>query len=399
MSSRPNPASSCDRPTWNRSVTSPPTSSSAATASWRSGPSSAPAPSPYAWWQAGPWAGKTALASWFVTHPPAGVDIVSFFITGRLAGQADSDAFLDAMIEQLTALSPAGGESPAGSRGAGRRMAEPAGSRQPLRRKNGRGGWSSWWTGSMRTTRGPAPAQGTAQHRLPASPPPPSGVRVIVTSRPDPGLPDDVPSGHPLRTCIPRRLPVSWVAEDLERRAKQELRDLLTGDQVGIDVVGYIAGSGGGLTRSDLSALTGAPAAEARPRAARGVRPQPSDPRVRGFPRRRRRSRDAGVPVRARDPAGHRRGTTRLPSWPATGKEIHDWIGSYADLGWPDSTPGYAIRGYPGLLTATSDVARLSALARDPRRHAFLLRATGSDYAALAEIRTAQRPHRGPERA
>ena len=69
-------------------------------------------PEAYAWWQAGPWAGKTALASWFVTHPPAGVDVVSFFITGRLAGQADSDAFLDAMIEQLNALVPAGGRSP-----------------------------------------------------------------------------------------------------------------------------------------------------------------------------------------------------------------------------------------------------------------------------------------------
>src|SRR5262249_54386480 len=71
-------------------------------------------------------------------------------------------------------------------------------------------------------------------------------------------------------------------------------------------------------------------------------------------------------------------------------ERIHDWIGSYADLGWADTTPGYAIRGYPGLLTATSDAARLSALARDPRRHAFLLRATGSDYAALAEIKATQ---------
>jgi hypothetical protein len=69
-------------------------------------------PKTYAWWQAEPWAGKSALASWFVTHPPAGADIVSFFITGRLAGQADSAAFLDAMIEQLNALSPASGRSP-----------------------------------------------------------------------------------------------------------------------------------------------------------------------------------------------------------------------------------------------------------------------------------------------
>ena len=75
---------------------------------------------------------------------------------------------------------------------------------------------------------------------LPRRPPP--RARFIVTSRPDPGLPDDVPSDHPLRTCIPRRLPVPWVAQDVERSAKQELRNLLTGDQVAIDVVDYVAG-------------------------------------------------------------------------------------------------------------------------------------------------------------
>ena len=62
----------------------------------------------------------------------------------------------------------------------------------------------------------------------------------------------------------------------------------------------------------------------------------------------------------------------------------------YARAGWPDATPGYAIRGYPALLAAITDITRLSALARNPRRHAFLLLATGSDYAALTEIRTIQ---------
>ena len=71
-------------------------------------------------------------------------------------------------------------------------------------------------------------------------------------------------------------------------------------------------------------------------------------------------------------------------------EKVHEWIGSYASAGWPDTTPGYAIRGYLRLLAATADVTRLSALARDPRRHAFLLKATGSDYAALTEIGTAQ---------
>src|SRR5581483_5406508 len=92
---------------------------------------------------------------------------------------------------------------------------------------------------------------------LPRRPPP--GVRFIVTSRPDPGLPDDVPAEHPLRLAVPHRLAASPVAADLERRAQQELRDLLAGDETAISVVGYIAGSGGGLSRDELSELIGAP--------------------------------------------------------------------------------------------------------------------------------------------
>ena len=348
-------------------------------------------PGTYAWWQAGPWAGKSALASWFVTHPPAGVDIVSFFITGRLAGQADSDALLDAMIEQLTALDPACGGSAAVA-GAGARvgawlsmLASAAAQAEERARR-----LVVVVDGLDEDDAGATPVRGrpSIASLLPRHPP--GGVRVIVTSRPDPGLPDDVLSGHSLRTCIPRRLPVSGVAEDLAMRAKQELRDLLTGDQAGIDVVGYIAASGGGLTRSDLSALTGAP-------------PLKLDPILRGVFG---RSLQTRAPADARDAdadPGSRvylfaHETLRVTAEEQLGAElaryrqgIHDWIGSYADLGWPETTPGYAIRGYLGLLTASSDAARLSAFARDPRRHAFLLHATGSDYAALAEIRAAQR--------
>ena len=345
-------------------------------------------PDTYAWWQAGPWAGKSALASWFVTYPPAGVDVVSFFITGRLAGQADSDAFLDAMIEQLTALGPAGGRSPAVGARTGTWLSLLASAAAQAEERARR--LVVVVDGLDEDNAGADPARGRPSivSLLPRRPP--GGVRVIVTSRRDPGLPDDVPSGHPLRTCIARRLPVSGVAEDLARRASQELRDLLTGDQTGIDVVGYIAAAGGGLTRSDLSALTGAP-------------PLKLDPILRGVSG---RSLQTRAPADARDadadPAmrvyllAHE--TLRVTAEEQLGGElaryrqgIHDWIGSYASHGWPETTPGYAIRGYLSLLTASSDAARLSALARNPGRHAFLLRATGSDYAALAEIRAAQR--------
>ena len=343
----------------------------------------------YAWWQAGPWSGKSALASWFVTHPPAGVDILSFFITGRLSGQADSDAFLDAMIEQLNALDPAGERSPsaAGARvGVWLRLLADAAARAEERARR----LVVVVDGLDEDEVGASPPRGrpSVASLLPRRPPP--GVRFIITSRPDPGLPDDVRTGHPLHICKPRSLPVSWVAEDVERRATQELRDLFAGDQIAINVVGYVAGSGGGLTRSDLSALTGAPPHKLDS-VLRGVFGRSLQTRVSAYFRDSESDPATRVYLFAHE-------TLRVTAEEQLGSEVaryrkgvHNWIRWYADRGWPDITPGYAVRGYPRLLAATSDALRLSALARDPCRHAFLLRATGSDYAALAEIRNAQR--------
>ena len=39
----------------------------------------APTPAPsYSWWKGKSWAGKSALMSWFVLHPPENIRIVSF---------------------------------------------------------------------------------------------------------------------------------------------------------------------------------------------------------------------------------------------------------------------------------------------------------------------------------
>ena len=340
-------------------------------------------PAMYTWWQAGPWAGKSALASWFVTHPPAGADIASFFITSRF--QADGDAFLNAMIEQLHALVPGRG-SPAGTRvGAWFSLLASAAAQAGERDRRlvvVVDGLDEDDAGATPRRERPSIAS-----LLPRRPPP--GVRFIVTSRPDPGLPDDVEDDHPLRTCAVHHLAASWVAANIARRAQLELRALLTGEQTAVDVIGYVAAAGGGLARSDLEALTGAA-------------PRKLDPILRGvFGRSLQTRAAADIPGTEVNPAtrvylfAHE--TLRVTAEEQLGAElaryrqgIHDWISSSASGGWPDSTPGYAIRGYPGLLTTTSDAARLSVLARDPRRHAFLLRATGSDYAALAEIRTAQ---------
>lgn len=62
----------------------------------------------YVWWQAGAWAGKSALLSTFVLHPPAQVrsrvQVVAFFITARLAAQDTRQAFTAVVGEQLAAL-------------------------------------------------------------------------------------------------------------------------------------------------------------------------------------------------------------------------------------------------------------------------------------------------------
>jgi Trypsin-like peptidase domain len=343
----------------------------------------------YVWWQAGPWSGKSALASWFVTHPPVGVDVVSFFITGRLAGQADSNAFLDAMIDQLNALAPAGLQSPpvAGARvGIWLRLLADAAAQAEERARR----LVVVVDGLDEDEAGASPPRGrpSIASLLPRRPPP--GARFIITSRPGPGVPDDVPPGHPLRTCVHRHLPVSRVAEDTERLAKQELRDLLAGDQTAIDVVGYVAGSGGGLTRNELSELIGAPPHELDS-VLRGVFGRSLQTRPSAY------FRDGGsVPATRVHLFAHEtlRATAeeQLGSRAARYRQgVHDWIHTYADRRWPDITPGYAVRGYPRLLTATKDVPRLSALALDPCRHAFLRRATGSDYAALTEISDAQR--------
>lgn len=58
----------------------------------------------YMWWRAEMWAGKTALLATFVLDPPAGVRVVSFFVTATRAGHSDRQAFVEVVLEQLWEL-------------------------------------------------------------------------------------------------------------------------------------------------------------------------------------------------------------------------------------------------------------------------------------------------------
>jgi hypothetical protein len=340
----------------------------------------------YQWWQAGPWAGKSALAAWHVLHPPAGVSVVSFLVTGRLAGQADSDAFTEAMVEQLAAVASAivpEATTPAGRDRERRRLLDQAASRV--------GEWQGRLllvVDGLDEDEGARPGSGkpSIASLLPRRPP--DSVRVLVFSRPHPGIPSDVPGDHPLRRCVPGQLAPSPFAHDIEIDAKDELMERLHGDRLQVDILGLITAAGGGLTLRELAELSGEPEWSLGGKLGsvfgRSLKTRaPSQPPSAGQPDRvylfaHETLRTMAEQELARDLGPYR-------------QRINTWADTYREQGWPDSTPRYLLRPYGRMLANSEDLQRLLALATDPERHDRMLAYTYGDAAALAEITTSQR--------
>jgi hypothetical protein len=336
---------------------------------------------PYQWWRADAWAGKTALATWFVLHPPGGVTIVSFFVTGRLAGQADSDAFTEAMIEQLAAVageSVAGTTTLAGRDRERRRLLDLAAKRVGERQQR-----LVLVIDGLDEDEGAKPGSGkpSIASLLPRRPP--EGVRVLVTSRPHPGIPNDVPADHFLRHCRLRRLTPSPLAQDVKVEAKRELFEQLYGEQLQVEVIGFITAAGGGLTLTELAELTRQPkyllegklgsvfGRSLRTRFASHRPPQQDGEPVYLFAHETLRTIAEEQLASDLDPYRER---------------IDAWAEAYRSQSWPAQTPQYLLRPYGRLLVTRGDIPRLIALASDPARHDRMLAYTQGDAAALAEI-------------
>jgi hypothetical protein len=348
----------------------------------------------YVWWQARPWAGKSALLSTFVLHPPetlrSRVQVVAFFITARLAAQDTRQAFTPVLGEQLAALT--GQQIPAvideslreawlldqltqaaeGCRQRGRRLVLVV---DGLDEDRG-------------VTTGPHARSIAAL--LPGVPP--AGMRVIVAGRPNPPVPDDVPDWHPLREQgIIRPLSDSPHARDLQRLGQTELKRLLKGSPVEQDLLGLLTAARGGLSSDDLHELTGAGLVE--------IEEVLHTVAGRTFTRRPRQWAAAdGLLVYL---LGHEEldavarrylGETRLTGYRS---RLQDWADRYrrprhGGPRWPQGTPEYLLLGYPRMLNTAGDVSRLVDLVTDPARHDWMLDLTGGDAAALAEITTCQ---------
>ncbi|MFI1730941.1 hypothetical protein ACH40E_17245 [Streptomyces acidicola] len=336
-------------------------------------------------WLAPAWGGKSALMVHFVLHPPPGVDIVSFFITARLARQNDRSAFCEVVQRQLYAL--IGEEEP---------MTTAYGCDEQLRLALDRAARICAERGrrlvlvidGLDEDRGVT--SGAESHSIAALLPRncPGGMRIILAGRPHPPVPDDVPAGHPLRdTRIDHFLDTSPYAQAVRVDAERELLRLLNGGGLGRDLVGLLAAAGGGLSADDLARLVGT--------SPRLIERELNAVSGRGFrvraphwaPRNGDATTGPQVYVLAHEEI-QQSAMDLLAEGELDGyrERLHAWADTGCRNGWPEGTSEYLLRGYTQLLRERKDTARLVRLACDSARHERLWRAGGSDLEALTEI-------------
>ncbi|MFE5689217.1 hypothetical protein [Streptomyces sp. NPDC056512] len=330
----------------------------------------------YVWWQAGPWAGKSALLSEFVLRRrPDDVDLVAYFIADHL-GRNDQKGFLESVMRQLAPLGgqdlTAAGARPEDFPGLCRAAAQAC-------RERGRrlvlvvDGLDEDTAGAGRPS---------IAALLPRNPP--AGMRVVVTGRPYPLIPDDVPDDHPLRLGhIVRSLAPSPYAADISRMAGREIDQLLQDELVGVPLLGLLVAARGSLTAADLAHLVGV-----RPfhvaRLLRGVTGRSLVPGTHGE----LLLRDSPVGVRPLA-LGHTelrdRALDRLGDVSEFEDRLYAWADDYQARGWPPDTPTYLLYDYPHMLADNENSERLTAIALDPQRQQAMLGRASPD-AALSDI-------------
>ncbi|GAA2655298.1 hypothetical protein [Paractinoplanes durhamensis] len=328
----------------------------------------------YGWWRASAWAGKSALLSWFALHPPPGIKVVSFFITARHHRQNDRKAFIDNVLMQLAelleyrGLPPGLTDSTQEAHLTGMLSAAAAACRQSGERL-------VLLVDGLDEDRGVtvAPDSYSIAGTLPRRPP--SQLKIVVSSRPDPPLPQDVPDDHPLRaSCRIWDLQQSADADIVRADAERDLKRIVTTGGVERDILGFVAAAGSGLSIRDLTELI-------------NEEEWLVTDHLSSFTGRTFRRVDATYVLAHEDlhPTATRLLGTRLHDYQ---QRLHEWAEHYRRLGWPAGTPDYLLRGY--FRITHSDVARMVRYATDADRHDRMLDHTGGDAVALDETVQAQ---------
>ncbi len=210
------------------------------------------------WWRAEAWAGKTTLMAHLAKNPEPGVSVAAAFIVGLELANSDSDAFYAHLIPQLAKIAGLSRvEIPTDLQGRDaqlKRMISIAAAKVRLN-----GGRLLILVDGLDEDQGRYSVNGIKKQSIIASLPEllPSNVRVIVSSRPNPPLPIDVPDTHPLQNRkFWHPLRKSEFAKAAEKVAREELKEIF-GREYGRKILAFMAASGGWLTARDLAELTG----------------------------------------------------------------------------------------------------------------------------------------------
>ena len=320
----------------------------------------------------------------FALDPPPGVVAVSFFVTARYAAQDDSEAFTAAVTGQLEELLGPDFSVRQGTRNDRARylllLSETA---QYLRASGER---LVLIVDGLDEDRGADRGLPSIASLLPKHCE--HGLKVIVSGRPHPKIPADVPADHPLHddARIMHTLKPYPGAERNHRTAELELAALLTGTTLERDLVGLITAARGGLSGADLAELTQLPPFQVnsvlRGAAGRVFTTRhavgDADDRDRVY-----LLAHETLQVEAKRSFGEHLGAYR--------DRLHALAGDYQLRKWPPETPQYLLRGYFAMLNDTRDIRRLIDCATDEARHDRMLSSSGSDSAGLAEVSIAQK--------
>ena len=349
----------------------------------------------YLVWHALEWAGKTALMATFALEPPAGVDLITFFVNSNDADARSGDRYLASITAQLEGYLS---EPPAATN-----LSVPAAAEGRCRDLLMRAARAA--TGNGRrlvllvdaldedlaytpSSAGRTPIAALLPTQIP-------GLRVIASTRPYEHVMTAAPAHHPLRTTRARPLTISPHATSIKDDADREIRTATASgdpDQIVTQhILGYLVAAGHALTADDLASLINhshRPAVTAQ-----GVRTRLYSSLHRAV-RLRRTGLDAVTVEPGAESFEWSHPTLAVSTRSYLGDELarqyaHElgvWAERQRRAGWTAATPTYLETGYPALLAANGDVDRLEQYALDAVRHGWLLTRRGGDDQALREV-------------
>ena len=312
----------------------------------------------YRWLVGDAYTGKTALLAAAIAALPEEVDVVSYFLSRR-EGDADSNRFVTAVVLQLAALLEVDVSVPDAHhfRSLWERAVNrlDATDRHLLLVVDGLDE-DLWPVGSPSVGRLLPDRVGRNAH-------------VLVSSRPNPELPDDLKAGHPLLDLSPTNLQAFKGAAEQAEQARQEIEDLKKRDEgLGTDLLAVLTAAAGPLAVADLAMLTSdgrGPTASHERRVDRLVTKDTA-----------RSLEPVGDELSLRYQFAHASlleyaNTDKQLSHPSYWERICRWAEGWANAGWPsgdtpaDSAPGYLLDAYPSAVADRKELNRLAELVSD----------------------------------